>query len=259
MSKIQIGICTSPEMVGQLAPGYDYVEFVAANALSPLLDNETYAPQLEELKQQVTPPIRAFNSFVPASVKLVGPEVDWNTVETYVERAFARAAALGGKTIGFGSGGARMVPVGFSRALAWGQLVRFCTLCARQSERTGVVLAIEPLNHKECNIVNSYAEACQLARDVAQPDQVRGIADRYHFVMDGEPLSHIEQGAEWLSHVHLADSKRLWPGSGGYPLERLFRILHELGYEGMASAECGWGDDFGANTARSLAFMRNLA
>ena len=97
-----------------------------------------------------------------------------------------------------------------------------------------------------------------LAKDVAR-DEVRVLADIYHFMMDGEPLDDIAEEPDWLAHVHLADTGRRWPGSGAYPLERLFAILKDVDYRGAASVECRWGNDFCDETARALVFLRKLA
>ena len=254
---IRIGICTKMEQVEELAPGYDYLELGVASALMPLEDDATYAPQGQQLAA-LRPPVRAFNSFVPAQVRLVGHDVDWGQVEVYARRSVERAITLGAQVIVFGSGGARAVPEGFSRALAWGQLVRFLNICADCAQPHALTIAIEPLNKGECNVINTYLEGVQLARDVSR-DEVRVLADIYHFMMDGEPLDDILKEPEWLAHVHLADSHRRWPGSGSYPLERLFAILREIGYDGMASSECRWGEDYTGETARSLSFLRDLA
>jgi sugar phosphate isomerase/epimerase len=253
---IRLGICISPDRVAELAPGFDHIEPAVARALIPLQDEAAYAPMGARLAA-TRPPVRAFNSFVPGQVRLVGEEVDWDQVETYAHRAIQRAISLGAQIIVFGSGGARQVPEGFSRALAWGQLVRFLGICADEAEPHALTIAIEPLNNEECNILNTYLEGVQLAKDVNR-DEVRVLADIYHFMMDGEPLDDILEAPDWLAHVHLADTHRRWPGSGAYPLERLFAILHEIDYCGMASIECRWGDDFAAETARSLAFLKKL-
>ena len=254
---IKIGICLSPERVSQIAPGYDYVELGVASALTPLVEDGAFAARSAELAA-LTPHVRACNSFVPAEVKLVGERVDWSQVQTYVERAVRRAGTLGSRTIVFGSSGARAVPDGYSRALAWGQLVRFLDECADQAAIHGLTIAIEPLNRRETNIINTYLEGVQLAKDVERKE-VRVLADIYHFMMDAEPLDDILEAPEWLEHVHLADTGRRFPGSGAYPTERLFAILKEIDYRGMASIECGWGDDFADETARALAFLRQLA
>jgi len=258
MSKpIALGMCISPDKVAELAPGYDYLELAVSATLMPLADDAIYAPQ-EAALQALRPRIRAFNVFVPKEVRLVGKDVNWEQVELYVRQALHRVANLGGDIVVFGSGGARAIPDGFSRALAWGQLVRFLNLCADYAQAEGVTIAIEPLNHTESNVLNSYPEGVQMAKDVGRRE-VRVLADIYHFMMDAEPLEDIANAPEWLAHVHLADTGRLHPGSGIYPLERLFAILKDVDYQGMASVECKWGDDFTSESAKSLQFLRRLA
>ena len=255
---ILIGMCVDPDKVSELAPGYEYLEFTVSGTLYPLEDDAVMAPRLASL-QAMQLPVRAFNSFVPGAVRLTGPDVAWDRVRAYVARAVARAQLLGGKIIVFGSGGARNIPERFPREEAWKQLVHFCQVCADRLQGTGVALAIEPLNHTESNVVNSYLEGVRLARDVNRPGEIKVLADIYHFMMDEEPLDDILQAPEWLAHVHLADSGRLHPGSGSYPLRRWFDILRDVDYHGMASIECRWGDEFTQQTADSLAFLRPLA
>ena len=254
---IKIGICMAPERVPQIAPGYDYVELGVASVLTPLVEDEVFAPRVTELASLV-PHARACNGFVPADVKLVGDDIDWGQVQTYVERAVRRAGMLGCRVIVFGSGGARAVPEDYSRPLAWGQMVRFLDECADQAAIHGLTIAIEPLNRRETNILNTYLESVQMAKDVGRKE-VRVLADSYHFMMDGEPLDDILEAPEWLEHVHLADTGRRFPGSGAYPTERLFTILKEIDYRGMASIECRWGGDLADESARALAFLRELA
>jgi sugar phosphate isomerase/epimerase len=255
-ARIAIGMCLALERVPALAPGYDYLELAVSTALSPLEDDAAFEPRGAAL-QALRPRVRAFNVFSPRELRLTGDAVDWRLVETYVERALRRAGDLGGDVVVVGSGASRSVPEGFSRAIAWGQLVRFFNLCADHAARNGLTVAIEPLNKAESNILNTYPEAVRLARDVAR-DEVRVLADIYHFMQDGESLDDILEGPEWLAHVHLADTGRLWPGSGSYPLDRLFAILREVGYAGKASIECSWGDDFADESARALRFLRAL-
>jgi len=258
MSKsIAIGICTSPEQAAKLARGYDYLELSVSSVLTPLEDDSSFANKSAAL-QALQPPVRAFNLFVPAELKVVGESVDWERVEIYVERALRRAAKVGAEKVVFGSGGSRAAPPGFSRAVAWDQLIRFLRICADQAALQSIAIAIEPLNRRECNIINSYAEGVRLARDVDRPE-IRVLADIYHFMMDNEPLDHISDEPDWLAHVHLADSGRLYPGSGSYPLERLFDILRDVGYPGGASVECRWGEDYADETAKALRFLHGLA
>jgi sugar phosphate isomerase/epimerase len=254
---IPIGICISPERVPDLAPGYDFIELAVSSSLVPLEEDSVYEQRRSNLAS-LFPHIRAFNVFVPPQVKLVGPEVDFEVIKIYVQRALRRASELHAETVVFGSGGARALPEGFNRAIAWGQLVRFLELCSNEAARYELVIAIEPLNKAETNIINTYLEGVQLAMDVGR-DEVRVLADIYHFMVDNEPLDDICREPSWLAHVHLADTGRKYPGSGMYPLEHLFTILKEIDYPGKVSVECSWGQDFSSESARALRFLRSLA
>ena len=256
--RIPIGICTSPEAAPSVALGYDHVELSAAAVLAgqnPALD----AVDLAALRE-LCPPVRAFNCFVPGDIRTVGLDVSREQVSLYVETTIARAAAVGAELIVFGSGGSRRVPDGYPRSYAWDQLVWFLDGCADHAEEHGIVIAIEPLNASECNILNSYREGVAMAREVARPKAIKVLADTWHMAVEEEPLDAILDAPEWLAHVHLADSPgRGYPGSGAYPFDRLFSILHEIGYAGRASLECRWPDDATAASTEALAFLKPLA
>lgn len=117
--QIALGMCGSLEQFAMLAPGYDYVEPMLSRTLSPLEDDAAVAASLATLST-LQPPIRAFNIFVPETVPLTGPAVDWVVVERYVRRGLTRAAALGARLVVFGSASARKVPAGFPYQDAWG-------------------------------------------------------------------------------------------------------------------------------------------
>lgn len=70
------------------------------------------------------------------------------------------------RTIVFGSGGARNIPDDFCRAEAWEQLVSFGRLAAGAASRHGVTLGAEPLNRKECNVLNSVKESAAYVHEV---------------------------------------------------------------------------------------------
>lgn len=252
---IALGICAAPDQAAAIASSYDYIELSFSTVLTPLVDDQAFEKQMAVLKD-LPLPARACNNFVASQVKVVGPSVDHDQVMRYVDTGFARAEALGIERIVFGSGGARAVPEGYSREAAWDQLVAFCRLCSERAY-PGLVIAIEPLNRGECNIITSFGEGVELTRAVSRPN-VGVLADIYHLEVESEPVSVIHAGADVLAHVHLADSGRLYPGSGTYPLRELFDVLHAHNYTGRASVECRWGDDFVGEATRAAEFLRSL-
>ncbi|CAG7655854.1 sugar phosphate isomerase/epimerase family protein [Paenibacillus allorhizosphaerae] len=222
-----------------LQEGYDFAELTVGSVASLTeVDYERLAGRMNAEGLQVP----VFNSFIPPRLKLTGLEVDEEAVRAYVEAAVSRTAALGAEIIVFGSGGARSLPEGFSAEHGREQIRRFLQLCDTSAAAHGVTIAIEPLNRKECNVINTVAEALVLAKSMNLP-QIRVLADAYHMRLENEPMDIIRQAAAdgMLAHVHYAEADRSFPcgaAKDGIDLESCFRQLAGSGYEGRISAEC---------------------
>jgi len=199
--------------------GYDYAELSLSHicALSDA-EFETIAAGIFESGL----PIEACNNFFPASLKLTGRSVDISLVEKHLDRAFGRTAKLGVKVIVFGSGQSRMVPDGFPMDEAFDQLACHLRLISRYAVESGITIAVEALRKKECNIVNTYREALELA-DRADAPNIRCLLDFYHLNEESEDISVIEEGGSRLAHVHFAEPVgRVFPVQQNYGLYRDF-------------------------------------
>ena len=252
---MKFGCCASidnAEAVHQA--GFDYLE-AGVTSLIPDEDDAAFAPVLE--KYQSSPiPVEAFNLFLPRDLKIVGPALDQSRIDRYVQHALARIQTVGATIAVIGSGGSRSVPDGFPREEAIEQIVRFLNTVADAAEATDVTIAIEPLNRKESNIINSVAEGVDFARRVNHPS-IRVLADFYHMDEDDEPLTTITENRDWLAHIHVADTGRLAPGTGTYPYAAFVDQLRQAGYDGMVSVECRWGD-FEAEAGPSVEFLHRV-
>jgi len=234
--------------------GYDYVELPVSTVKAELPDSE-FEPILEQVRGLSIVP-EAWNCLLPGDMKVTGPEVDKYRVERYLRTAFERIEELGGQIVVFGSGGARNVPEDFPRDEAWNQLVEFVSLAGQIAGTHGITIAIEPLNTKESNIINSVAEALELARAADHPF-VRVLADLYHMQEENEPLEHIVDAGAYLVHTHTADTGRFYPGSGSYPNREFLERLYAVDYNGRMSVECRW-NDFEAECKKALEFLRGI-
>ncbi|HZP82316.1 MAG TPA: sugar phosphate isomerase/epimerase family protein [Chthonomonadaceae bacterium] len=251
---MRFGVCASPAQARLLADaGYDYIELAAGNDLLPEEDDAAWAEKRRAIEALPLLP-ETFNLFV-RGLKIVGPEADSTRLRRYVERILARAAQVGGQIIVFGSGGARNIPDGFPQEQAQRQIETFLGYCADASDRTGVVVAIEPLRRVESNILNLVSEGAALARRIARPG-VRALADTFHMEAENEPLSVLAASADVLAHTHTADTGRLAPGTGSYDHIAFFRALRAAHYDARLSIECGW-KDFAAEIGPALAHLRS--
>ncbi|GGJ00509.1 hypothetical protein GCM10010885_07180 [Alicyclobacillus cellulosilyticus] len=237
------------------ACGYDFAELTAG--LLADLDEPTFA-DLAQAVAAAGVPVRAVNSFIPPALPLVGPEVDLPRVRDYVERVMARVAALGGECIVFGSGRARSIPDGFPHERAWHQLRAFLSLCDQLAGRYGLVVAVEPLNRGETNVIFTVSEAIRLVRD-GDWAHIRVLADLYHMHLEREAFSVLDGVQDLLVHVHVANAERRAPGlpvAEDVDVPGFFRQLRAIGYDGTVAIECRF-DDFAAEVGQAAAYLRS--
>lgn len=237
--------------------GYEFAELTVAS-LMKLARNE-----FDELKRRfreakVTIPV--FNSFIPPELKLTGPDVDWKSVEIYVDQAMKRVHALGGRQIIFGSGKARSIPEGYDMTDGMEQIKRFLKLCENYAAHYRITVAIEPLNRSECNVIHTVKEALALALELKLP-HIAILADAYHMNLEKEPFSIVGEALREgiLSHVHIAAWNRSFPQQDSpaedIDLTQLFSELKKHGYEGMISFECSSGYE---RSGESIDYIRSL-
>ena len=234
--------------------GFDFIEPTVLSLQAE--NNESGFQPIVSHYQESALPVKAFNVFLPRTLKVCGPEVDWTSVTTYVREALHRVQVVGADRVVFGSGASRRVPADFDHDEVQAQLVRFLQIAGDLAEPLGITIVIEPLNREETDTINSVAEGVALAQTVDHP-AVRVLADLYHMQMEEEPVTHVVQYGEWLYHIHVADSGRYAPGTGDYPYQDFFRALRDIDYTGMISVECTWRD-FEAEAPQAVEFVRRM-
>ena len=251
-----IGYCVSLDRLEAAQDlGFDYLE-VPAQAVAAL-SAEDFARLRERVKALRTP-VRAANSFLPATLKVTGPETSEERQREYVSGCLDRLAELGVRTVVFGSGNARRVPDGFPREQAMQQLVAFGRLAAEEAARRNIVIALEPLRRQESNIVNSVGEGLPLVRAIDRP--AFGIlVDFYHMSEEKEDPAILREAGGLLRHVHVANpAGRLFPRRLDEAAYLPFVAeLRAIGYGGGVSIEARTEDLVGDAPA-SISFLRQL-
>ena len=253
---MKIGICTSIDMLPVAKGiGFDYAELNLAN-VAGLSDAEFVAAC--DAVQLAGLPVEAMNVLFPGNIVLVGPEANPTETKVYLDKAFARAKAIGAQVIVFGSGRARKRPDGVSEAETRAALCAAAQMIGEAAKPHGITVVIEPLNTGETNTINSVAEGKSLQLEAAHPN-VSLLADFYHMSLEKEPMSAITDACA-LSHTHIARGEgRTFPlAKAEDDYEGFFRALAQIGYTGRMSIE-GQTADFQADAPAALAFLRALA
>ena len=254
---MKFGVCGGPALARiAKAAGYDYFEWTVRDLLHPREEQSIFMDALRQA-QAVGLPCPAVNVFIPAALKVTGPEVDRAALEGFVTTAMRRASQAGVELIVFGSGGARAIPAGYDPQRAWQQLVEFGRLAGLVGDRFGVTVAVEPLNKTECNVLNTLDECAALVREVGLP-RFRLLVDGYHWAKDGDSFSGVVDNADLLVHAHIATRAGRRPPRPGDDCASFLNALKQAGYTGRISIE---GDIHDPETELPLALatMRALA
>lgn len=252
---LKFGVCAPIEHVNVIQQaGFDYME-CAVVSLQPLESDDVVRDTMNKMWNSPLP-LSAFNIFLPGDMKIIGDDVDEDTVKKYLHAALRRVKSVGGETVVFGSGKARSVPDGFDRDRGAEQIVRFLQWAADEADLLGLTIVVEPLNSKESNIITSVPEGDDFVRRVDR-SSIRLLADFYHMDEEGESLEHIVQQKAHIRHIHVADTNRHAPGTGRYDYSQFVDCLRRANYDGNVSIECQW-QQFEQELPASRAFLRQV-
>jgi 5-keto-L-gluconate epimerase len=128
--------------------------------------------------------------------------------------------------------------------------------CADIAEPLGVELIVEPVNRYEINFVNNCAEGLEIVKRAAR-SCVKLMPDLFHMNIEDTGFRQaFEMGRMYISYIHVADSNRLAPGWGHLPLDDIFQILSDIGYDGYLTAEILPKPDPDSAAAQAIRFLR---
>lgn len=253
---MKFGICIGISKLDTFAAAdVDYVE-VNASPIAAMTDEEF--EKAAAIADKYPGLVYACNGLVPATLRLTGPDVNFDEVLAYTEKCFSRLARLGVKMIVFGSSAAKHVPDGFSHEEAMEQLIRVVHIFADVAERFGQTVVIEPLRTEECNIINTVEDALNLVKAVNRKN-VHGHADFYHMMQNGEKLTKFIEQVPSLDHIHIASPiKRNIPTpDDGANYKAMIDALRAGGYDKTISFE-GSGATNADIVRELMAFLRSL-
>lgn len=229
-----IGYC-SDDFAAAKAAGFDFAE-VRIREFVKLSDAE-FAKFVEQAHATGLPTLTGY-WFLPGELKIVGPNVQTNEVNAYLEKALARCQKIGVKYIVWGSGDARRAPEDFPREKAFEQLVTLAKRLAPEAEKRGMMIVAEPLRKKESNTINSAAEALQWVEAVNHPN-FQMLVDIYHMNEENEDAAIIAKAGSHIRHVHLSNPMgRVFPlHAEEFDYRPFFKALNRINYHGPISIE----------------------
>jgi D-psicose/D-tagatose/L-ribulose 3-epimerase len=250
----KVGYCASlAEIDAVKSAGFDYIELRTSEIAA--LSDADYEKLAEKLKR-LELPVPVTYLFIPADIKLTGPQVNKDLQMDYVRKALDRVSKLGTSTVVLGSGQARRYPEGFSKEEAFRQLVDFCKRLGPEARKRNITIAIEPLRKEESNIINNLAEGLQLVKAV-HDSNIQLNVDYYHLAMEKEDPVVILEAKDYVRHVHTANPQgRVFPLKWEeYNYAPFYESLRKIGYDKEISIEAQT-KDFQHEAPQAIALVR---
>jgi sugar phosphate isomerase/epimerase len=138
----------------------------------------------------------------------------------------------------------------------WEVAVAHVRAVAEYASAKGVRLTLEPLNRYECDFLLNTAEGLRFIEDTGCAN-LGLMLDLFHMNIEEASMDDaLRQAGEKLWHVHIADSNRLYPGSGHTRFDSLFATLKDMGYQGYVSAEMFPVPDPDTAAEKTISFLK---
>jgi len=250
-----------PEYPVVAKAGYDGMELLVGDFFIPDKSDAEFQVNLDLMKR-LNANIVSCMQFIPAYLKMTGPEARHDEIIVWTETTFRRAQLAGVPYIVLGSGPARDVPDGFDRQVAMQQIIDLCRRMAPLAKKYGIVLLVEPLAKRYSNFIHTLAEGAVVVKAVDHPN-VQLLCDIHHMLLEDDPADEILKYAEYIRHCHIAEKTyRTAPGTMGDDFKPYFKALKEINYQGCISVEIDYvngkyqWDNFEKQIVSALEYMR---
>ena len=133
-------------------------------------------------------------------------------------------------------GKARMVPPE-QRKIEWERAVLNLQKVCDLAKDNGLMIALEPLNRFESDLINTAEDVLRLVKDISHP-AARVMLDGFHMSIEEKNLEDaIVSVGDKLIHIQVSENYRGIPGTGQTAWGSLKKGLERIGYKGMVSIE----------------------
>ena len=133
-------------------------------------------------------------------------------------------------------GKARMAPPE-QRKIEWERAVTNLVKVCELAHDNGLMIALEPLNRFESDLINTAEDVMRLIRDINHP-AAKIMLDGFHMSIEEKDIEKaIIATGDKLIHVQVSENYRGIPGTGQTPWESFRRGLEKISYKGVVSIE----------------------
>lgn len=140
----------------------------------------------------------------------------------------------------------------------WETAVELLSPVMEYAQSRGVRIAMEPVNRYETDFINTVEQGLSLI-EVMGFDNVGLMLDVFHMNIEERSIEDsLRSAKDKLWHVHIADTNRLYPGSGHLNFKSIFKTLDNMGYSAYLSAEIFPKPDPDTAAEKTIEFLRAM-
>ncbi len=158
----------------------------------------------------------------------------------YIQACFDIGNALGGKFLA----GPMYSAVGKTRMLQaeerkreWDLAVRNLQKVCAMAADAGQLIALEPLNRFESDLVNTAADVSRMVTDINHP-AAQILLDSFHMTIEEKDIrAAINTAGDRLLHIQVSENHRGVPGTGLTPWGDFTEGIKDIHYQGTISIE----------------------
>ncbi len=213
--------------------GYDFAEATVGLVMN--ISDEDFEKVVSENVK-----VKICNSFIPSNLKIVEdkPEL-WERIE----KSLWRLNRLSTEIVVFGSGGARTIPEDMPYEEGFEKIEKFLIKCNELAKKYNIIIALEPLNHKESNFIPTVRSAYDLAEKL-NLSNVKILADIYHMYVENEEFSVIPETIDRICHTHINNPlTRTCPTlEDNEVIEAFAKALTSVNYDKTVTIESSFGN-----------------
>lgn len=144
-----------------------------------------------------------------------------------------------------------------AQAMEW--LISALRQCCQAASPAGIRLALEPINRYETSLINTVAQGLELIEQVGE-NNFGLLLDTFHMNIEEPSIeASIQACGTKITHFHVADSNRWYPGAGHLDFRSILNALDGTGYAGWVSGEFLPHPEAGIAAQRSIATLRQIS
>jgi D-psicose/D-tagatose/L-ribulose 3-epimerase len=129
---------------------------------------------------------------------------------------------------------------------------------ATEAAGKGMTLGLEVCNRYETNVINTAAQALQLADDIGEANVLIHL-DSYHMnIEEDDFVRPILLAGDRLGYIHVGENHRGYLGSGHLDFTSFFHALQDIDYSGGITFESFSSAVVSPTLSNDLAIWRNL-